>query len=291
MTTRATTGPATVFCDARATLAESIVWDPDAQLLRFVDIPNGVLVTADGEGSIVRTRKLDPPLPSFQPRAGGGFVAALEDSVVLTDEDGAIERELAGVEHANGEMRFNEGKCDPFGRFLVGSMDPTDGDPEAALYAFSPDGSVRVLRNGFGTTNGMEWNDDGSEMYVTDTDTETVYRASYGPEGDLGELVPFISGAAHDGLVRDDEGCFWGAIYGESKVERYGPDGTHLETVEIPAPNVTSVAFGGADMSLLLVGTARENLTDEQLAAAPESGSVFAVPTRVHARPPYTFSG
>ncbi len=107
----------------------------------------------------------------------------------------------------------------------------------------------------------------------------------------LGDLHPFIEGAAHDGLVRDDEGCFWGAIYGESRVERYGPDGTHLETVEIPAPNVTSVAFGGTDMSLLLVGTAREELSDEQLAEAPHSGSVFAVPTRVHGRPAFPFGG
>jgi sugar lactone lactonase YvrE len=291
MTTSATTGPVRVFSDVRATLAESIVWDPGQQVARWVDIPQGTLTTADVDGHVLHTVALDPPLPSFQPRAGGGFIAAQDDTVVLTDGDGHVERELAGVQHANDEMRFNEGKCDPFGRFLVGSMDPTDGPPAGALYAFSPDGTVRVLRDGFGTTNGMEWNDDGSEMYVTDTDTDTIYRGSYGPDGELGDLEPFIEGAAHDGLVRDDEGCFWGAIYGESRVERYGPDGTHLETVELPAPNVTSVAFGGTDMSLLLVGTARENLTDEQLAAAPHSGSVFAVPTRVHGRPAFPFGG
>ncbi|PZE79731.1 SMP-30/gluconolactonase/LRE family protein [Curtobacterium sp. MCBD17_032] len=291
MTTSATTGPARVFSDVQATLAESIVWDPGQQVARWVDIPHGTLTTADADGRVLRTVSLDPPLPSFQPRATGGFVAAQDDTVVLTDGDGHVERELAGVRHANDEMRFNEGKCDPFGRFLVGSMDPTDGPPAGALYAFSPDGTVRVLRDGFGTTNGMEWNDDGSEMYVTDTDTDTVYRGTYGPDGELGDLTPFIDGAAHDGLVRDDEGCFWGAIYGESRVERYGPDGTHLETVEIPAPNVTSVAFGGTDMSLLLVGTAREGLTDEQLAEAPHSGSVFAVPTRVHGRPAFPFGG
>lgn len=291
MTTSATTGPATVFSDVRATLAESIVWDPGQQVARWVDIPQGTLTTADADGNVVETVTLDPPLPSFQPRADGGFVAAQDDTVVLTDPAGHVERELAGVQHANDEMRFNEGKCDPFGRFLVGSMDPTDGPPAGALYAFSPDGSVQVVRDGFGTTNGMEWNDDGSEMYVTDTDTNTVYRGSYGPDGVLGDLHPFIEGAAHDGLVRDDEGCFWGAIYGESRVERYGPDGTHLETVEIPAPNVTSVAFGGTDMSLLLVGTAREELSDEQLAEAPHSGSVFAVPTRVHGRPAFPFGG
>ena len=291
MTASATSGPARVFSDVRATLAESIVWDPAQGVGRWVDIPNGTLTTADADGRVLQTTQLDPPLPSFQPRAGGGFIAAQDDTIVLTDADGHVERELAGVTHANDEMRFNEGKCDPFGRFLVGSMDPTDGPPGGALYAFSADGSVAVLRSGFGTTNGMEWNDDGSEMYVTDTDTNTVYRASYGPDGLLGDLEPFIDGAAHDGLVRDDEGCFWGAIYGESKVERYGPDGAHLETVEIPAPNVTSVAFGGTDMSLLLVGTAREDLTEDQLARSPHSGSVFAVPTRVHGRPAFPFAG
>jgi sugar lactone lactonase YvrE len=291
MTTSATTGPARVFSDVRATLAESIVWDPGQQLARWVDIPEGTLTTADPDGQVLHAVTLGPPLASFQPRAGGGFVAAQGDTVVLTDPNGQVERELGSVQHANDEMRFNEGKCDPFGRFLVGSMDTTDGPPAGVLYAFAADGSVRVLRGGFGTTNGMEWNDDGSEMYVTDTDTDTIYRGSYGPDGELGDLEPFIDGAAHDGLVRDDEGCFWGAIYGGSRVERYGPDGTHLETVEIPAPNVTSVAFGGTDMSLLLVGTARENLTDEQLAAAPHSGSVFAVPTRVHGRPAFPFGG
>jgi sugar lactone lactonase YvrE len=291
MTTSATTGPARVFSDVQATLAESIVWDPGQQVARWTDIPAGTLTTADPDGRVLRSVTLGPPLASFQPRTGGGFVAALGDSVVVTDQDGHVERAVGRVQHANDEMRFNEGKCDPFGRFLVGSMDTTDGPPGGVLYAFSADGSVHVLRDGFGTTNGMEWNDDGSEMYVTDTDTKTIYRGSYGPDGVLGDLTPFIAGAPHDGLVRDDEGCFWGAIYGESRVERYGPDGAHLETVVIPAPNVTSVAFGGTDMSLLLVGTARENLTEEQLAAAPHSGSVFAVPTRVHGRPAFPFAG
>lgn len=152
MTTSATTGPATVFSDVRATLAESIVWDPGQQVARWVDIPQGTLTTADADGNVLETVTLDPPLPSFQPRAGGGFVAAQDDTVVLTDPAGHVERELAGVQHANDEMRFNEGKCDPFGRFLVGSMDPTDGPPAGALYAFSPDGSVQVVRDGFGTT-------------------------------------------------------------------------------------------------------------------------------------------
>jgi sugar lactone lactonase YvrE len=291
MSTNATTGPATVFADARAVLAESIVWDPSAQLLRWTDITLGTLNTATADGTVVSNVPLPPPLASFQPRASGGFVAALGDTVVVTDEQGVVEREIARVTHSTSGNRFNEGKCDPFGRFLVGSMNVTTGEPDAALYSVEPDGTTRLLRGGFGVTNGMEWSDDGSMMYVTDTSVSTIFRGSYGPDGELGELEPFIVGQAHDGLVRDDEGCFWTAIYGGGRVERHGPDGAHLETVELPAANPTSVAFGGPDMSTLFVGTARENLSEQDLEQAPRSGAVFAVPTRVHGFPANTFSG
>lgn len=291
MSSTATTGPVTVFSDARAVLAESIVWDPAAQRLRWTDITLGTLNTADARGALESSVPLPPPLASFQPRAAGGFVAALGDLVVVTDAEGTVEREIARVQHAGPGLRFNEGKCDPFGRFLVGSMNLTTGEPDGALYSIEPDGTTRLLRGGFGVTNGIEWSDDGTVMYVTDTSASTIYRAPYGPDGELGELEPFVVGDAHDGLVRDDEGCFWSAIYGGGRVERYGADGSHLETVELPAPNVTSVAFGGPDMSTLFVGTARENLTEEQLAEHPHSGAVFAVPTRVHGFPANTFSG
>ncbi|TCU81558.1 sugar lactone lactonase YvrE [Curtobacterium sp. PhB42] len=291
MSTSATTGPVTVFSDARAVLAESIVWDPSAQLLRWTDITLGTLVTAQSDGTVVSTVPLPPPLASFQPRASGGFVAALGDTVVVTDEHGVVERELTRVEHATAGLRFNEGKCDPFGRFLVGSMNLTTGEPDGALYSVEADGTTRLLRGGFGVTNGFEWSDDGTVMYVTDTSVSTIYRGSYGPHGELGELEPFVVGHAHDGLVRDDEGCSWSAVYGGGRVERYGPDGSHLETVELPTPNVTSVAFGGPDMSTLFVASARENLTEEQLEEHPSSGAILAVPTRVHGFPANTFSG
>ena len=289
--TTATTGPARVFCDAGAVLVESIVWDPDAHLVRWTDITLGTLNTATADGTLLDAVPLPPPLASFQPRRAGGFVAALGSSIVVTDAAGVVERSIAEVEHVHAGIRFNEGKCDPFGRFLVGSMNMTTGEPDGALYAVEPDGRTTLLRGGFGTTNGIEWSPDGDVMYVTDTSASTIFRASYGPDGVLGELEPWVVGAAHDGLVRDSEGCFWGAIYGGARVERYALDGSLLETVAMPVPNITSVAFGGPDMTTLLVGTARENLTEEQLEQAPTSGAVFAVPTSVHGFPANDFAG
>ncbi len=266
------------------------MWDPERSLLWFTDIGLGVLHATDSAGTIAGSSPLPPPLASFQPRAAGGFVAALQDRVILTDAAGAMVETIATIEHAAPGMRLNEGKCDPFGRFVVGSMVIDKEAPNAALYAVEPDGAVRVLRGGFGITNGFEWSDDGATMYVTDTETSTIYRADYGPDGDLGELEPFITAGKHDGLARDDEGCFWSAINGGSRVERFGPDGSHLETVEVPVSGVTSVAFGGDDMSTLFIGSSRENLTEEHLERHPTAGSVYAVPTRVHGRPAFRFA-
>lgn len=285
----AITGSVRLFCDVRATISESIVWDPDRSLLWFTDIALGLLQAAGPDGTVAGSAPLPPPLASFQPRASGGFVAALQNRVVLTDPDGRLERTVTTIEHASPGMRLNEGKCDPFGRFIVGSMVIDDNAPNAALYSVDPDGTTRLLRGGFGITNGFEWSDDGSVMYVTDTETSTIYRGSYGPDGELGELEPFIVGGKHDGLVRDDEGCFWSALNGASKVGRYGPDGAELEIIDVPVSGVTSVALGGADMSTLFIGSSRENLTEEQIERQPTAGSLYAVPTRVHGRPAFTF--
>jgi sugar lactone lactonase YvrE len=62
-----------------------------------------------------------------------------------------------------------------------------------------------------------------------------------------------------------------------------------LSRVEMPAPNITSVAFGGDDLGTLFVCSARENLTEEQLEAYPLSGAVFAIPTSTSGFSPRRF--
>ena len=132
---------------------------------------------------------------------GGGLIAALDDTVVVMRDDGTEQRTIATVDHADERLRLNEGKCDPFGAFVVGATDP-EGSPVAGLYRVAPDGTLTQLRDDFATTNGFEWNDDGSEIYLTDTGDDTIYRASWDADGTLGELVPFSSQGAHDGLAR-----------------------------------------------------------------------------------------
>jgi sugar lactone lactonase YvrE len=276
----------TVFRHAHAILIESPFWDDRSGSLRWVDISAGALHDSASDDVV----RLPPPLSAVQPAAGGGFVAALRDRVVLLDAGGAITRTLAVIEHAHAGIRLNEGKVDPFGRFVVGSMNLTTGEPDAALYRVSADGRLETLLGGFGVANGFEWSDDGSLMYVTDTSVSTVFRLDYGPGDAIGEPEPFLVGHASDGLALDAEGYFWNGCYGEGRVIRWTPDGEIDEEIVIPAPNVTGLTFGGDDLGTLFIGTARENLTEEQLGEHPESGSLFALSTRARGRPVGTFA-
>ncbi|THG32349.1 SMP-30/gluconolactonase/LRE family protein [Naasia lichenicola] len=286
-------GHPVIWRSGGAVLAESLVWQNGS--LHWCDIPLGTLhIGSDSgavDGSDDRVIRFDPPLASFQPRAGGGFVLALGADVVVCDETGDERRVLARISHAHAGIRNNEGKVDPTGAFQVGSMNMTTGEPDAAVYRVLGDGSVSTIRGGFGTANGFEWSADGTVAYLTDTSSQTVYRAPWTAEAGPGELQPWAVGRMHDGLTLDRDGFLWSGVYGDGAVVRLSPEGDVVERVEVPAPNVTSVVFGGDDGSVLLIATARGNLSEQDLERWPLSGGIFALRTRTAGYPVRSFAG
>lgn len=282
-----------VFRNDRAILAESPVWDASKETLFWCDITPGLIhrspLNAPKDGSRDLICRMEAPVASFQPASGGGFVVALEERIVIVDDLFNVRSDVAWVDHAHPGMRLNEGKCDPFGRFVVGSMDVTRGEPDGALYRFSIDGTSEVLLGGIAVANGFEWSDDGSVFYFTDTSASTVYRCRYGPGDRIGEPEPILTGAPSDGLARDSSGGFWSGCYGEGRVIRRDESGRLLTEISIPAPNVTGLAFGGPDLSTLFVCTAREKLDESTLERYPQSGGVFAIETSVRGQPPHAF--
>ena len=287
-----------VFRDAKAILGESLVWNADARELMWCDITAGLLhrspIMGPADGSADTVVALPPPLGSFGLATQKGIVASLGDRVIIRNPDGTLDT-LAEIAHAHPGLRLNEGKPDPFGNWVTGSMDLTTGDPDGAYYRIAPDGTQRVLRGGFGVANGLEFAPsapaipDIVRMYFTDTAAATIYVGDYTSAGDLTDVKPFHSGEAHDGLVIDVDGCLWSGIYGGAKVVRYSPEGDELETIELPVTNVTSVTFGGDNLATLFVASARENLTEEQLREHPLSGAVFAIETATHGFRPRRF--
>jgi len=74
----------------------------------------------------------------------------------------------------------------------------------------------------------------------------------------------------------------WVGHYGGSGVYRWNPmTGKLLDKIELPAPHVTSCCFGGENLDLMLITTAQENMSAEDLKKYPKSGDVFFVKVAV----------
>ena len=80
--------------------------------------------------------------------------------------------------------RMNDGRCDPAGRFWVGSM-CEDANAFAAtgrLHRIDADGTHTMLRDGVGVSNGLAFSPEGDRMYFADSSLAVVWRYRYDPD-------------------------------------------------------------------------------------------------------------
>jgi sugar lactone lactonase YvrE len=201
------------------------------------------------------------PVGAVVPRAGGGLVLAARDGFLAMDPGTGSLSTLAAAEPDVPGNRMNDGACDRAGRFFAGTMAADESPGAGALYLLATDHQVTRLVAGVGISNGIGWSPDDRRMYYIDSLTYRVDLFDYEPAaGAIGNRRTFASlGAGEvmpDGLAVDSEGSVWVALWGGSEIRRYAPDGRLTLTVNIPAANVTSCAFGGPDLRTLYITTA-----------------------------------
>lgn len=188
---------------------------------------------------------------------------------------------MAAPEADIPDNRFNDGKCDPAGRFWAGTMS-TVGDKNAgALYRYDADSSIHKMVENVSISNGIVWSLDKTKMYYVDTPTQKVMVYDYNNlTGEISNAkvaveIPNEMGSP-DGMTIDAEGNLWVALWGGFAVTCWNPEtGELIQTVKVPAKNVTSCAFGDADLGTLYITTAREGNNGEELEKYPLSGGVF----------------
>jgi sugar lactone lactonase YvrE len=268
---------------------EGPVWSESWGGLRWVDMLAGDVLTLDVGGS-VRRRHVGTIAAALRPRAGGGAVIAVERGFALEDPDG----ELTTLPELwpDPSIRFNEGACDPDGRFYCGSMAYDERPRAGALYRLDPDGTVRTVLTGVTISNGLDWTPDGSAAYYVDTATRTVSRLGYDSDAGLTGRQTFVAvDDAHglpDGLTVDAAGGVWVACFGGGAVRRYSPAGELDACIELPVDNVTACTFGGPALDRLFITTSRQGLAP---AEQPAAGALFVVSPGVTGRPARPYGG
>jgi sugar lactone lactonase YvrE len=285
---------AELLVDARARIGEGPVWDERSGRVVWVDIEGRALHSTDPETGATSTQPMPMPIGVAVPRQSGGYVAALEDGFYSIDADGRTDR-IAEIDNRARGLRFNDGACDPAGRFLAGTM-AYDFKPGAgSLYRLDPDLRVSRLLDDVTISNGLGWSPDGGTMYYVDTPTMRIDAFDYDVEsGAMSGRRPFVEidgDGRPDGLCVDVEGAVWIALWPGWSVRRYLVDGTLDAILPLPVAQVSSCAFGGPALDELFITSAWSTLSDEARAAQPLAGGLFRASVATRGVPRGSFAG
>lgn len=280
---------ARLLFDARAELGEGPAWEARERRLYWVDILKK-RIYAEGE-----VRLELPDLPGcLAPCRGGWLIVALHSSVVEIDLQGGMS--VRAVVSEPPGNRFNDGKCDPAGRLVVGTMDMQEAEASGALYSLEGC-TLRRMISGVRISNGLAWSPDYKTFYYIDTPTRRIQAFDYSLETgeiDRGRTLVQIPRALGwpDGMTTDVDGNLWVAMWGGAQVLKLHPSrGRLLDSMPLPALQPTSCVFGGRSMNELYITSARKGMSASQFSKYPLSGAVFMAETRVTGMPTFEFCG
>jgi sugar lactone lactonase YvrE len=276
-------------------LSEGPCWDNRTARLIWVDILAGRVHAIDPATGLRQMWEIGMPVGAVVPRSSGGWVAAVERGFAFYDDDWRPVGPVISAPEQPPRTRFNDGRCDPAGRFWAGTLGYDESPGVGSLYCLGVDHVPRRCLTGVTISNGLGWSADGSAMYFVDSGTGNIdtlrFDLASGTAYERRTLVAIPpSLGVPDGLTVDADGFLWVAVWGGGCVRRYSPTGRLERSIDLPATQVSSLAFGGPHYSELFITTAAEGLDHRARAGQPLAGSVFRHHPGVVGRPPTMFA-
>jgi len=262
-------------------LGEGPIWCANRKVLFWVDLLQGQLHTYDPAAGADSVIQLDQAIGTVVPCEAGGLMLALQHGFAHLDLESGKAKMLHDPESDKPANRFNDGKCDPAGRFWAGTMD-FDAAPEAGnLYCLDLDGSVSHKFDKVSVSNGIVWNSQCDTMYFVDTLTKRVDAFDYdNVTGEISNRRAVVKTEGEpgypDGMSIDADDNIWVAMWEGNGVICWDPrTGKKLDKIELPANQITACAFAGDNLDELYITSASTKLSPEQLKEQPHAGNLF----------------
>lgn len=270
-----------VFDETICTLGEGPLWHPLRQELFWFDIISHRLYNK-GAG--------DPRQWQFkEPVSAAGWIdensllVASASSLSKFNIDTGNSDVITKLESDNPITRSNDGRADPYGGFWIGTMGRKLEPNVGAIYRYYK-GELRKLYSDISISNAICFSPDGLYAYFVDTVVGKVMRqplneADGWPKGGAALYLDLSSESfGADGAVVDDDGNFWNAQWGGSRVACYNPAGKLIEEIKFSASQITCPAFGGENLSTMYITSAKEGLAE---GIEPKAGQTFMIDMRV----------
>lgn len=266
---------------AGSTLLESPNWNADDMAVLFVSIEQKCVYYLKLLTGEVKTYYMDEQV--------GCAVFEDRHTIIAADKSGIYRIDIrTGEKHfltqinINNKLRYNDGKLDASGRFLVGTTG-YNCLAEKQNFLYSWDGKEqKVLLQGTTISNGIDFSKDNRYMYFVDTPTQKVSRYLYDIEtGNIlfdRDIIHISDGSLPDGICTDIDDMLWVAQWGGYLVSRWNPyTGEKLTEIRIPCKNVSSCCVGGSNMEYLFVSTAKH---DDGTISEELAGGLFRIKIR-----------
>ncbi len=295
--------PWRVAVSARAELGESPFWHPGEQCLYYCDIVAHRLYRFCPVKSQLSHWQFNTELASCAPFADGTLLLAMRDGLWRFCPQTQHRTLLSPPPYNPQSQRFNDGKCDPQGRFWVGTLDD-QRQPQAGLYCAT---AIDLLQEGPSlqlalkvenatVSNGLAWSPSQRALYWSDTTAHTIYSFEFDAErgslinkhvfaqfGQKQNSTPY--GGRPDGAAMDEAGNYWVAMFEGQRLLCLSPQGQTLQDIAVPVRCPTMPCFGGSDLKTLYLTTARHGRPESELAAQSMAGCVFAMEVEVAGLP------
>lgn len=282
-------GEPELVVDAPSEIGEGPLWHEDEQALYWVDIANGLLNRFDpASGTNEIAYRHAGMIGGFTIQADGALLLFCSEGRILHWRDGATATIVEDIPAERG-FRFNDVIADPEGRVYCGTM--PDAKHLARLYRLDTDGTLSLLYDDIGLSNGMGFSPDLKTFYHTDSNHYVIYRLDYdrgtGLVGNREVLVRTGGrpGVVPDGMAMATDGTIWSARWGGFGIYHYGADGAELGFVRFPVAQVSSVTFAGPAYDVAYVTTAGGHVRDETLGA--QAGSLYRIRLGATGQPPF----
>ncbi len=269
-----------MIADYQCRCGEGPLWHPKEKRLYWTDIPTGKLFwyePATGKHEMC-WHEPGRQIGGFTLQADGSLLLFMERGTVAVYRDGKIVRNI--IEQIDDEIstRFNDVIADPAGRVFCGTMPvpkSVDGGRPGRLYRLDTDGSLCMILEGIGCSNGMGFSPDRKTMYYTDTPKKEIYAFDYDRDtGDIRNQRVLIDSknepGGPDGMTVDANGDIWSARWDGSCCTCYSPDGKEKARLMFPAKKVSCVIFGGEnyrDMYFTTAGGDKPEVNGEHAGA------------------------
>lgn len=132
---------------------------------------------------------------------------------------------------------------------IVFASDPKWSEDTGKLWRINTDGSVDLLEDNMGTTNGIEVSPDQTKLYVNESVQRKVWVYDLSPEGEISNkrLLTEFPDFGMDGMRTDVEGNLYITRHGKGTVVIVSPEGEIVDEILMQGDLPSNIAFGGPE--------------------------------------------